>query len=72
MARQVKRYIMRGLGRSVKVLSVGASIPEEDIAFPTWRLSAHPTVESLMEASSQRNHSHSCHTRVRHILHGVF
>ena len=54
MARQVKRYIMRGLGRSVKVLSVGASIPEEDIAFPTWRLSAHPTVESLMEASSQR------------------
>lgn len=54
MARQVKRYIMRGLGRSVKVLSAGASVPEEDIAFPTWRLSAHPTVESLMEASSQR------------------
>lgn len=38
----------------MKVLSAGASVPSEDIASPTWRLSAHPTVESLMEASCQR------------------
>lgn len=40
--------------RSGKVLSAGASVPKEDVAFPTWRLSEYPTIESLMEASSHR------------------
>lgn len=40
--------------RSGKVLRAGACVPKEDIAFPIWRLSEYPTIESLMEASSHR------------------